>query len=90
MRFAAMPPVFPDLLPVLDSSGMRAADYKTIHDLGIPGFTLMESAGREVAKVAQEMIEMGHFEEYSTAPVASIVCFCGPGNNGGDGFVIAR
>ena len=88
-----MPPMFPELPPVLDAAGMRAVDAETINRVGIPGFTLMESAGREVARVAQEMIELNRFDEFESdqaAPSASICCLCGSGNNGGDGFVVAR
>jgi NAD(P)H-hydrate epimerase len=59
---------------------MRALDRATIEDIGIPAFTLMETAGRAVAHVAMELAgDGGH-----------IAVVCGPGNNGGDGFVAAR
>jgi ADP-dependent NAD(P)H-hydrate dehydratase / NAD(P)H-hydrate epimerase len=46
------------MTPVLCAASMRRADQITIEQIGIPGFTLMESAGREAAEVAQEMIEV--------------------------------
>ncbi len=61
---------------------MREADRLTIETFGIPGFTLMESAGRKAAEVARSMLD--------TPRSARVVCLCGKGNNGGDGFVIAR
>lgn len=61
---------------------MREADRRTITDLGIPGFTLMEVAGRAVADEALFLLE-------DDSP-QRVVCLCGRGNNGGDGFVAAR
>lgn len=68
------------MLPVVTAKEMRALDRATIDEVGIPGFTLMETAGRGVAEVALTMISRR----------GSVAVICGPGNNGGDGFVIAR
>ena len=84
---------FSDMQPVLTASQMREADRITIEKIGIPGFTLMESAGREIAQVAEEMLEIESFEnriETQTNGLAHIIILCGKGNNGGDGFVAAR
>jgi len=70
------------LAPVLSASAMKEADRFTIEEVGIPGFTLMESAGRECALIAHEML--GNRSD----PL--ILIACGKGNNGGDGFVVAR
>ncbi len=59
---------------------MRAADAFTIEWLGIPGFTLMEVAGRESARLAAAHLD---------GPSDVLVCV-GKGNNGGDGLVVAR
>lgn len=75
--------------PVVTAAEMRALDRATIEDIGIPGFTLMETAGRAVAHVAIEMLQ----EEQgvsTSVPVGHVAVVCGPGNNGGDGFVAAR
>ena len=81
---------FSELPPVLSAAQMREADRITKDEIGISGFTLMESAGREIAEVAQEMIELG-LEARSTQTLeAEVICLCGKGNNGGDGFVAAR
>jgi NAD(P)H-hydrate epimerase len=61
---------------------VRDFDAWAIHIMGIPGTTLMENAGRSAAEVAIEML--------ADKPNPAVVIFCGAGNNGGDGFVIAR
>jgi ADP-dependent NAD(P)H-hydrate dehydratase / NAD(P)H-hydrate epimerase len=67
------------LLPLYTADGMRAVDSTAIHGVGIPGGHLMERAG---LAVAEEI-----FERYD--PDEAVV-FAGKGNNGGDGFVVAR
>ena len=59
---------------------IREIDRKTIKEYGIPGLILMENAGRLVSDVIRN--------EFPDA--SSISIFCGGGNNGGDGFVLAR
>ncbi|HEV7258369.1 MAG TPA: NAD(P)H-hydrate dehydratase [Bosea sp. (in: a-proteobacteria)] len=66
-------------LALLDVAGMVAADRATI-GAGTPGHVLMERAGQAVADVADRLAPAG----------ARILVLCGPGNNGGDGFVVAR
>jgi hydroxyethylthiazole kinase-like uncharacterized protein yjeF len=67
---------------VLNTDQMREADRRTIEDIGIPSIVLMENAGRQ-AVAAMEAA----FEDLITRRVGVI---CGRGNNGGDGFVVAR
>ncbi len=66
---------------ILTAEQMREADRRTIA-AGTPGEVLMERAGTRVVEVL----------EREFAPLASqrVVIFCGKGNNGGDGLVIAR
>ena len=67
-------------LPLYTAAQARALDRVAIEDHGIPGITLMARAGRAAFDVLQ-----AHF---SALPPLHVVC--GTGNNGGDGFVIAR
>ncbi|MFO8058087.1 MAG: NAD(P)H-hydrate dehydratase [bacterium] len=64
---------------VVTADMMREMDRKTIHEYGIPGIVLMENAGRG----AFDFIT----DEFNPRKVA---VFAGKGNNGGDGYVIAR
>ena len=63
---------------------MRECDRLTIEAVGLPGIALMESAGRAAAARLVEMLAARSLN------VAHVALFCGGGNNGGDGFVIAR
>jgi len=65
------------------ATAMRAMDEHAIKTLGIPGIVLMENAARSVADFIEEHV----LESKSKARI--VVC-CGKGNNGGDGFAIAR
>ena len=67
---------------VLNTRQMRDADRRTIDDVGIPSIVLMENAGRQ-AVAAMEAA----FEDLADSRVGVL---CGRGNNGGDGFVVAR
>jgi hydroxyethylthiazole kinase-like uncharacterized protein yjeF len=67
---------------LLTAAQMRAIDGAIIDKLGLPGLVLMENAGRGVAAlIAAERPKL------SGLPVRIV---CGAGQNGGDGFVIAR
>ena len=67
---------------VLNAAQMRDADRRTIDDIGISSLVLMENAGRQ-AVAAMEAV-------YSDLAERQVAVLCGRGNNGGDGFVIAR
>ena len=68
-------------MKILTAAEMRAVDRQTI-ECGIPGIILMENAGSRVVDFLAE-----RFIPLSDQKIAVI---CGKGNNGGDGFVIAR
>ena len=67
---------------VLTSAQMRDADRRTIDEVGIPSAVLMENAGRQVVAAMER-----HLRALGDQRVAVV---CGKGNNGGDGFVVAR
>jgi len=68
--------------PIATPQQMAGLDRFAMETLSIPGLLLMENAGRGIADVAVRMI----------APSGNrlVHIFCGPGNNGGDGYVAAR
>ncbi|MCH7700676.1 MAG: NAD(P)H-hydrate epimerase [Planctomycetes bacterium] len=69
-------------VPALTGAQLREIDRLAIQELAIPSLVLMENAGRNAA---QEIAGLA-----ARVGAAGIVILCGPGNNGGDGFVIAR
>jgi len=67
---------------VLTSEQMREHDRHVIEQVGLPGAVLMENAGAAVARVIAQT--------YGALAGVPVALFCGGGNNGGDGFVVAR
>jgi ADP-dependent NAD(P)H-hydrate dehydratase / NAD(P)H-hydrate epimerase len=67
---------------VLNAAQMRDADRQTIDDIGIPSMVLMENAGRQVVAALEAA--------YDDLVDRQVAVLCGRGNNGGDGFVVAR
>ena len=67
---------------ILTPQQMRAVDRRTTEKYGIPSLILMENAGMRVTEVLEDRFE--------DLPQLTIAILCGKGNNGGDGFVIAR
>ncbi|REJ76711.1 MAG: NAD(P)H-hydrate epimerase [Planctomycetota bacterium] len=63
----------------LTRSEVREVDRRAVEEFGLPGIVLMENAGRGAA---ESLLNEG--------VSGRVVICCGKGNNGGDGFVIAR
>ena len=69
-------------MKLLTAEQMREADRLTTERYGIPSLALMDRAGTAVADVLREVCH--------DLDSRKIVILCGKGNNGGDGFVVAR
>jgi hydroxyethylthiazole kinase-like uncharacterized protein yjeF len=74
----------PPPLLIFDRLSIRQVDRAAIEEYGIPGIVLMENAARGLARQTLNMLD-------ETSSRASLVLiFCGSGNNGGDGYALAR
>lgn len=70
------------MIPIVTGAVMQTLDRRTIEEAGIAGVTLMERAGAGV---------VAHLERrYGPPRGKTVTVLCGKGNNGGDGFVVAR
>jgi len=69
---------------ILTAAQMRAIEQAAIESGAVTGLELMERAGRGVVEAVFE-----EWPDLAKAPQNAMV-LCGPGNNGGDGFVVAR
>lgn len=69
-------------MKIVSGEKMGQIDRKAMEAYGIPGIVLMENAGLQVVSLVQQL--------YPRPDDGMIAVFCGRGNNGGDGFVIAR
>lgn len=70
------------MLRLVTAKEMREIDRRTIEDVGVPSLLLMENAGLGVTEIVEEVLE--EIDGYT------VTILCGKGNNGGDGFVVAR
>ncbi|MDY0211854.1 MAG: NAD(P)H-hydrate dehydratase [Desulfuromonadaceae bacterium] len=73
-------------MKLVTAAQMRDMDSCAIETYGIPAAVLMENAGRSAA----EILHTRYYKEVSGAPLSRALVFSGRGNNGGDGYVIAR
>ena len=69
-------------MKVVTAEQMQALDRRTIEEVGVPGIVLMENAGRGMVESMKR--------RYPGLEGLRVAIVCGRGNNGGDGFVIAR
>jgi len=67
---------------VMSRDEVRRVDAWAIDEVGVPGVVLMENAGRSGAELVRKQL--------ASAGGAKVCIFCGTGNNGGDGYVVAR
>ena len=67
---------------LVKASEIQEMDRITIQELGIPGAVLMENAARGAARV--------FLDHFAPSTNSRVVVLCGRGNNGGDGYVMAR
>src|SRR5262249_39761425 len=72
----------PLLMKILTAAQIREIDRLSSEKYGIPRVVLMENAGMRVAETL--------FEQFEDLEECVIGILCGKGNNGGDGFVVAR
>ena len=72
-------------MKLFTSKEMRAVDRAAM-DAGIPSLILMETAGRKVADAVLAHVSSSH----ASPNPGTILVLCGKGNNGGDGYVVAR
>lgn len=70
------------MMKIVTAAQMQSLDRRTIEDAGVPGTVLMERAGAGVVTCLEQQL--------GSLRGKSVTILCGKGNNGGDGFVVAR
>ncbi len=68
------------MIPLYSTEQIRNFDSFAINSLNVPGIVLMENAAKNISKIISEKFEN----------LKSVGVICGKGNNGGDGFAVAR
>lgn len=78
-------------MKVVTAEEMSGIDRKTIEEYGVPGVVLMERAGLAVALRIRELFGKNkNRRENKEGSYRKVIVLAGSGNNGGDGFVVAR
>lgn len=72
----------PNEIHIFTRAGIRELDRAALEELGIPGVVLMENAAIALAQGALDLI--------AARGLSRVAIVCGHGNNGGDGFALAR
>jgi NAD(P)H-hydrate epimerase len=70
------------MIPLFNTKDVREVDNYAINKLRIPGIVLMENAAVNITRIL--------LEHYKKESLKKIAVLCGKGNNGGDGFAVAR
>lgn len=70
------------MIPLFSTKDVREVDNYAINKLRLPGIVLMENAAINITQIL--------FEHYKKESLNKIAILCGKGNNGGDGFAVAR
>jgi hydroxyethylthiazole kinase-like uncharacterized protein yjeF len=68
-------------MKLVTAAQMRELDRRAIEELGLPSLVLMENAGRTTYEILRRQFP---------APAGEVAVLAGRGNNGGDGYVVAR
>lgn len=71
------------MLPLFTTTEIREMDSYAIHSLGVPGPLLMENASKGIIEALDDNIDLRHNQ-------INFGIVCGKGNNGGDGYAVAR
>jgi len=74
-------------MKLITAAQMRKLESYAIDDLGIPSLLLMENAAQAVVK---HVLTLAKANQKEVSKATTVAVYCGPGNNGGDGFAIAR
>jgi len=77
-------------MAILTRQQVREVDRRAIEEYGMSGLVLMENAGRNAANLLARLMSAefcAATKQFQSGPVTIV---CGKGNNGGDGFVLAR
>jgi NAD(P)H-hydrate epimerase len=74
----------------LSRDQVRELDRRAIHEYGVPGAVLMENASRGAAELLARLLSPPPRFGEGAGGRGRVLILCGPGNNGGDGFVMAR